>query len=159
MAFTTDAGKRWAKQWTGWENYDKFFSQMVRWAMRPAGDQGKFTVATDVKDGKVRVVVTALDKDDEFLNFLNMGGSVVGPDMKPHRSQDAARRRRAATSASSTPRMPAATSCASSPGPGMSPLLTGVNVPYSAEFRDREPNEALLNDAGRHRARRGASRA
>ena len=33
-----------------------------------------------------------------------------------------------------------------SPGPGMSPLLTGVNVPYSAEFLDREPNDGLLKD-------------
>ena len=28
----------------------------------------------------------------------------------------------------------------------MSPLLTGVNVPYSAEYLDREPNDGLLKD-------------
>ena len=83
VAFTTDAGKRWAAAWTDWDNYDKFFSQMVRWSMRPVGDTGKFTVATDVEDGKVKLVITALDKDDEFLNFLDMAGTVVGPDMKP----------------------------------------------------------------------------
>ena len=42
---------------------------MIRWAMRPVNEEGKFTVATDVKDGKVRVVVTALDKNDEFLEL------------------------------------------------------------------------------------------
>ncbi len=83
VAFTSDAGKRWATAWTGWENYDKFFSQVVRWTMRPVGDTGKFSVATDVQDGNIRVVVSALDKDDEFINFLNIGGSVVGPDLKP----------------------------------------------------------------------------
>src|ERR1700691_948948 len=31
-----------------------------------------------------------------------------------------------------------------SPGAGMSPLQSGVNVPYSAEYLDREPNEELL---------------
>jgi hypothetical protein len=31
-----------------------------------------------------------------------------------------------------------------SPGQGKAPLLTGVNVPYSAEYRDRETNEPLL---------------
>ena len=77
VAFTTDAGHRWSAQWTGWENYEKFFSQMVRWSMRPAGDQGKFTIASEVRDGKVEVVITALDKDDDFLNFLSMGGSAV----------------------------------------------------------------------------------
>src|SRR5205823_3092705 len=82
-AFTTDAGKRWATAWTAWENYDKLFSQIVRWSMRPTGETGKFTIATDVQDGKARVVITALDKNDEFLNFLNLNTTVVGPDMKP----------------------------------------------------------------------------
>ena len=145
VAFTTDAGHRWAAQWTGWENYEKLFAQMVRWSMRPAGDQGKFTVATEAKDGKVQVVITALDKDDEFLNFLNMGGNVVGPDMKPI---DLKIRQTApgryvgefdAKDAGSYFLMV-------SPGPGLSPILTGVNVPYSAEFLDREPNDGLLKD-------------
>ena len=34
-----------------------------------------------MKDGQVRVVVTALDKNDEFLNFLNMSGAGSGPEM------------------------------------------------------------------------------
>ena len=63
--------------------YDKLFGQMVRWSMRPAGGSGKFTVATEVADGQVRVVVNALDKNDEFLNFLSMNATAVGPDMKP----------------------------------------------------------------------------
>ena len=40
VAMTTDAGGRWAKPWTGWDGYDKLFSQLVRWAMRPTGDTG-----------------------------------------------------------------------------------------------------------------------
>ena len=82
VAFTTDAGQRWASQWTGWEEYDRFFSQMVRWSMRPTGDTGKFTVATDVEGGKTRVIVSALDKDDEFLNYQSMDGVVLAPDMQ-----------------------------------------------------------------------------
>src|SRR5581483_2441420 len=46
VAFTSDAGIRWASNWTQWANYDKLFTQMIRWSMRPAGDEGKFTVAT-----------------------------------------------------------------------------------------------------------------
>ena len=71
-----------ANAWTRWENYDKFFAQMIRWAMRPVNEEGKFSVATDVKDGKVRVVVTALDKDDQFLNFLNMSAVAVDPNLE-----------------------------------------------------------------------------
>ena len=72
VAFTTDAGQRWANDWTGWDEYDRFFSQMVRWSMRPTGDTGKFSVATDVQGSKTRVIVSALDKDDEFLNYQTM---------------------------------------------------------------------------------------
>jgi hypothetical protein len=36
VAWTSDVGQRWAKDWPAWENYDKVFSQMVRWSLRPA---------------------------------------------------------------------------------------------------------------------------
>ncbi len=78
---TTDAGKRWATAWTGWDQYDKFFSQLVRWSMRPTGDTGNFSVSTTLKDGQVRLIIDALDKDDNFLNFLNVSAAVVSPTM------------------------------------------------------------------------------
>lgn len=143
VAFTSDAGARWTKQWTAWEGYDKLFSQMIRWSMRPAGDQGKFTIATDVEQGQVKVFVTALDKDDEFLNFLDLGGAVIGPDMKPHEVQ--LEQTAPGRYVGSFPADDAGSYFVMlSPGAGQSPLLTGVNVPYSPEFRDRETNEALL---------------
>ena len=82
VVFTTDAGTRWAKDLSNWEYHDQFFQQMIEWSMRPSVEEGKFNIATDVKDGKVNIIVTALDKDDEFLNFIEMGGHVVGPDNK-----------------------------------------------------------------------------
>jgi uncharacterized membrane protein/Mg-chelatase subunit ChlD len=149
VAFTTDAGARWTKQWAnGWESYDKFFSQMVRWSMRPAGDQGKFTIATDVEQGQVKVFVTALDKDDDFLNFLDLGGAVIGPDMKPHDVQ--LEQTAPGRYVGSFPADDAGSYFVMlSPGAGQTPLLTGVNVPYSPEFRDRETNEALLANLAR----------
>ncbi|HEX4149175.1 MAG TPA: VWA domain-containing protein, partial [Pirellulales bacterium] len=72
VALTTDAGERWAKAWTNWGGYQKLFSQMVRWSMRPTGDEDQFIVSTDAADGKVNVFVTALDKNNEFLNFLQL---------------------------------------------------------------------------------------
>ncbi|HEY2827232.1 MAG TPA: VWA domain-containing protein [Pirellulales bacterium] len=143
VALTTDAGKRWASAWTTWPEYDKLFSQIVRWSMRPAGDQGKFTTTTDLVDGKVRVTVTALDKNDEFLNFLNMAGSVVGPDMKPidlKIHQTAPGRYVGEFDSPQT----GSYFLMLSPGAGMAPILTGVNVPYSAEYLDRESNEGLI---------------
>ena len=45
-------------------------------------EQGKFTLATDIKDGRVRVVVTALDAESNLLNFLSMSGTATSPDPK-----------------------------------------------------------------------------
>jgi len=143
VAFTTDVGKLWANSWVEWENFDKFFSQMIRWSMRPMTEEGKFSIATDIKDGKVRVVVVALDKDDEFLNFLDMTGTVVGPDLDSFDldvDQIAPGRYVGQFDADKA----GSYFVTISPGPGKSLILAGVNVPYSSEFRDRESNLALL---------------
>lgn len=144
VALTTDAGTRWANSWTSWPNYDKFLGQMVRWSMRPAGEQGKFSVATDLDGSQVHVAVTALDSNDEFLNFLHMSGRVVGPDMQPIelKIRQTAAGRYAGTFAAPTP---GSYFLMLHPGPGMAPILAGVNMPYSAEYVDREANEGLLN--------------
>ena len=153
--FTTDAGKRWATAWTAWQNYDKLFSQIVRWSMRPTGETGNFTVATDVQDGKVKVVVTALDKDDEFLNFLNLSSTVVGPDMKPIAldiKQTAPGRYIGQFDAKGT----GSYMLMVSPGPGRAPIRSGVSIPYSDEFRERETNEALLSSLAQTVPKQGA---
>ena len=146
VAFTTDAGARWATDWTDWESYDKLFGQMIVWSMRPPADEGRFTVATDVKDGQVRLVITALDKNDEFLNFLDMSGSVIrpGPELETTdlKIEQTAPGRYTGT-------FPARDSGSYfimvNPGAGMPPIRTGVNVPYSDEFRSRAANEALFH--------------
>jgi len=143
VAFTSDAGARWSTNWTEWENYDKLFSQMVRWSMRPVGDQGKFLVATDVKDGKGTITVTALDQDDAFLNFLDMSATIVGPDMEPipvELKQTQAGRYSATFDAQNA----GSYFVLLSPGGGRAPLRTGLNVPYSPEFQHRSTNEELL---------------
>ncbi len=143
VAFTSDAGRRWAGSWTSWPNYDKLFSQMVRWSMRPSGAEGKFDVIAEAVDDKVRVVVNALDKDDEYLNFLTPLGSAVGPDMKPRdlRFKQVAPGRYIGEFQATDP---GAYHLMLVPGAGMAPILTGVNVPYSAELLDRDTNEGLL---------------
>lgn len=156
VAFTTDAGKRWASAWTTWENYDRLFSQIVRWSMRPTGEGGKFTVSTDNRDGKVRVVVTALDKDDEFLNFLNLSSLVVGPDMKPidlEMKQTAPGRYIGEFDAKKT----GSYLLMVSPGPGKAPIRAGMSVPYSDEFRERETNETLLSSMAHVVPQQGAA--
>ena len=154
VALTTDAGRRWASDWTQWESYDKLFSQIVRWSMRPTGDTGNFTVATDVRDGQAQIVITALDENEEFLNDQLMSATVIAPDMSTrsvHVEQTAPGRY--------VGDFPAEESGSYlvmvSPGAGRGTIRTGVNVGYSAEYRDNETNMALLASMARLAARDG----
>ena len=143
--FASDTGALWTSKWTGQPLYDKLFGQIVRWSMRPTNESGKFSVAAEPGDGKVDLVVTALDENDEFYNFLSMTGTAVGPDLQPtpvRIDQTAPGRYVGSFSA----RDAGSYFVMISPGAGMAPIRTGINVPYSAEFRDRSANEALLGE-------------
>jgi hypothetical protein len=154
VAFTTDVGQRWAADWTSWSEYDRFFSQMVRWSMRPSGDTGKFSVATDVEGAKTRVIVSALDKEDEFLNYQSMTGSVIGPNMESIalEIEQTAPGRYVGEFDSI---QPGSYMIMVTPGAGQAPIRTGVNVGYSDEFRDRQTNAPLLESISRLPAKGG----
>ncbi|MBN2215770.1 MAG: VWA domain-containing protein [Pirellulales bacterium] len=145
VAMTTDAGARWATNWPGWEGYGKLFGQVVRWSMRPTGGSGKFLVTTHVDGEQGEVILNALDKNDEFLNFLSPAGNALGPELEPidlRFTQDAPGRYIA--------RFPAGNVgsyfVVVSPGVGYAPIRTHLNVPYSREFRDRTTNKPLLEE-------------
>jgi uncharacterized membrane protein/Mg-chelatase subunit ChlD len=151
-AFTTDTGQRWATEWTAWPQYEKFFSDLVRWSMRPTGDTGKFTVATETQGGKTRVIVSALDKDDEFLNYQSMAGNVLDPEMQsiPLTMEQTAPGRYVGEFDSAK-----SGSYLISVRAGNSMIRTGMNVGYSDEFRDRETNSPLLESIAELSAKRG----
>ncbi len=146
--FTSDVGHRWANRWTDWPGFDQFFTQLVRWSMRPTQSDAKFTVATNVRDGKVEVVVNALDSEDQFLNFLDMQAVAVGPDLKPIpllMRQTAPGRYVGTFDADSA----GSYLVNIIPGPGMAPITTGASVPFSEEYRVRQANLNLLEELSR----------
>lgn len=143
VAMTTDLGARWATSWLEWAGFEPLCTTMVRWSMRPKGDVGNFTVATDAEEGRVSVVVTALDENDQFLNLLDIRGTAIGPDMQPvdvELEQVAPGRYVGSFDAAEAGSYFALLST----GPGSAPLRVGINVPYSDEFRQHEANPALL---------------
>lgn len=142
-AFTSDAGKLWAQDWTSWSGYDQFFSQMVRWAMRPTKSDAKFSMATNVTEGKVKVVVNALDQNDDFLNFLEMQAVAVGPDLKP---LPLVMRQVAPGRYTGEFDSQGAGSYLVNvlPGPGMAPVTAGASVPFSDEYRIQKTNFGKL---------------
>jgi uncharacterized membrane protein len=141
--FTSDAGKRWTTKWTGWKDYDRFWSQLVRWTMRPSTEDGKFTVATQMKDGRGQIIVNALDENDRFLNFLELASVGVGPDMKPFpitMRQQAPGRYVGEFDANQA----GSYMLTVSTGPGKALLTNGFTVPFSDEYRVRPINLNLL---------------
>jgi len=154
VALTTDAGRRWANQWTQWEGYDKLFSQMVRWSMRPTDDLGNFSISTNVREGKTQVIITALDEDDQFLNDLTILGTVVSPDMNslPLRIEQTAPGRYVGEFSSD---VAGSYMIVANTGAGRAPIRSGVNVGYSAEYRVNETNLALLRSLSELKAKGG----
>ena len=143
VVLTTDAGSRWASAWTGWDQYDAFFSQIVRWAMRPSSEEGNLIVSTEVDDDCIRVVVTALDKNDEFINSLGMTCTVTTPDLQ---TLNMAMEQTAPGRYVGQLDVETAGSyfLAVNGGPQVGIARAGVTVPYSPEFKDREINRPLL---------------
>lgn len=154
--FTSDTGKRWAGEWVTWPGYDQFFTQVVRWAMRPTKSDAKFTVATKVGEGKVEVVVNALDQQDEFLNFLDMQAVAVGPDLKviPVIMRQAAPGRYVGSFEADNAGSYLVNVI---PGPAMAPLTTGASVPFSDEYRVRQTNMSMLSQLAKLEPAGGSS--
>lgn len=153
---STDGGQRWSTSWTQWPGHEKLFSQLVRWLMRPTGDTGKYSIATQVKNGEVQVIVNALDKDDAYLNFLKLSGSVLGPDLKPialELSQTAPGR----YVGSFSTRGSGSYFVNVVPEGAATMLTTGINVPFGDEFRVREVNDVLLSELAAGEPRDGVA--
>lgn len=141
---TTDAGYRWTADWVGSDLYEKLFTQIVRHSMRPITESANFTVGTEVKDGKAKIVVNALDQDEEFLNFLNMSARGIRPDLAGF-DLDFSQIGPGRYSAEIDVDQSGNYLFSIFPGEGYERLTTGVNVPYSSEYTDRETNLAYLD--------------
>ena len=82
VVFTSDASAIWASQWLGSPLYSKFWAQLVRGVSRPPMPSD-FDVQTSIIGDKGKVTVEAVGKNNEYLNFLNVEGVVLGPDVQP----------------------------------------------------------------------------
>ncbi len=146
VAFTSDAGRRWAKAWPDWQSYAAFWSQVIRWSMRPA-DRGNLTLNVRRDQGRIKVVVDALDKNDQFLNFLQIRGTVLNPDLKAAPvilEQTAPGRYEATIENADSSGNYFVTLGYQGPEKVQGVLSTGVSVPYSDEYRELRSNPTIL---------------
>ncbi|MBX6313405.1 MAG: VWA domain-containing protein [Isosphaeraceae bacterium] len=147
VAFTSDAGRRWAKSWPDWDSYAAFWSQVIRWSLRPT-DTRNLTMVLRHEEGRIKVVVDALDKDDQFLNFLQFRGSVVDPDLKTESVElvqtAPGHYEGVVENAEARGNYFVNLGALDNVGQLVGVLSAGVSVPYSDEYRELKSNPATL---------------
>ena len=89
LCFTSDAHNRWAANWYASPVYDRFWAQVVRAVARPTMN-AELDIRTVQVSGaetggveKGKVMVEASRAEGSFESFLNIQGTVVGPDLTP----------------------------------------------------------------------------
>jgi Ca-activated chloride channel family protein len=77
-AFTSDAKSRWASEWLGWPGYEKFWAQVARDLIRPAG-RDDLTISLREEGDRLVIEAEALTDEGAFRNGLEVSASVAAP--------------------------------------------------------------------------------
>ncbi len=75
-AYTSDAATRWNSAWTAWEGFGAFWSQQLKWVMRPA-DDSKARLSVESRGDRTRVRLELTDPAGERLNFAHVTARVA----------------------------------------------------------------------------------
>ncbi len=117
--------------------------------MRPA-DRGNLTLNVRREQGRIKVVVDALDKNNEFLNFLQIRGNTVDPDLKsgPIELVQTAPGRYEGTIENAESSGNYFISLGYRGADNVQGVISsGVSVPYSDEYRELRSNPTTLENA------------
>ncbi len=79
VAWTSDATGRWAKNWVSWEQYARFWAQVVRFTLS-AGTQSSTSARVTRSGEHATITVDAQSDAGAYLNGLEMQINVVAPD-------------------------------------------------------------------------------
>jgi len=149
VAVTTDAGLRWTKTWPGTELYGKFWSQIVRSAIRTSMPSANddLHVAVQSGEGDARVVVDLIGERSQS-EPITITGTILRPDST--RVPIEFRPKESGRFVADFPTDTAGSYIVSVTGTGSggkkSSVSTGVDVPYSKEYRDWSSNRDLLEN-------------
>ncbi len=145
VAFTSGQWEVWGGEWTSWSKYAKFWAQVVRWTMRqdlPAN----FDTYTRIDGDTARIVIDALDKDASYLNNLQLSTRVINPNgvtLPVKFVQTGPGKYEASVPVDQAGQYLANVQIRHNEK-YLGTLRTGVTVPFSPEYRDLVPNEAML---------------
>jgi uncharacterized membrane protein len=82
VAWTSDATGRWAQRWVTWDAFSRFWAQVVRWTIVERIEV-PVELAVTMEGEVAHITVDAQDEDGAFVNGLDAGVSIVGPDGDP----------------------------------------------------------------------------
>ncbi len=147
MAFTSDLAARWGRRWVTWPEFPRFAAQMARWTMRRAGTD-KLLPEFHWNASRGEIVIDALDRNDRFINGLDMQALIVDPASRTHRlalEQTSPGRYRGEFAVPQSGRYyfnVRGTAGEASVGP----TTFGLAVPYSTEYLNLGVDHELLED-------------
>ena len=149
VAFTSGYWPRWGKHWTNWGSYSKFWSQVVRWTMS-SGRRGNYDVVTRAEGSRGRIIVNALDQESNYLNFQNLTATIAKPEGETESvslTQVGPGRYEATFELDRTGQYVANVTVVNEQTKlSESVSHAGLSVPYSPEYKELEPNNALLDE-------------
>jgi len=80
VAWTSDATGRWAQHWVTWDEFARFWGQVVRWTIREEpGQSAELTVQS--AGSRAMLLLDAQDSTGRFLNGLNVQATIVSPSL------------------------------------------------------------------------------
>jgi len=144
-AFTSDMSARWGSRWVAWPEFGRLTGQMARWAMRRRGNE-RLVPSFTWSGNRGEVVVDVLDRDDRFINGLELEASLVDPERRTTRfslGQISPGRYRGEFKVVRSGRYYLNLS-GSVEGVRVGPRTFGLVVPYSPEYLDLGVDTALL---------------
>lgn len=152
IVFSSDTGGRWAQQWPAWGQYAAFWSQHIRWVMRPTNSAISMRVTPETKGDETLILVEATTRDGERVPFVNFQGRLASPDgtadqdivlreIGPGRYEGRVKTEAAGTFiASFRYKVPRGDGGAAYEGS----VSAAINKPYADEYRTLKDNIALL---------------
>lgn len=167
VAFMSDARSlpptkaHWDREWASSELYAKFWDKIVDWSLRPV-ETGQLTMYTQIRDGKVKVIVDTRDSKQPLdEGDIVLEGSVTPPSDQPREAAQIRFERKSADVYEAEFKAEDAGSYfvnahlkrrvkGTKDGKEtwtdefLDSVRSGVTVPYALEFADLESNAPLL---------------
>jgi Ca-activated chloride channel homolog len=82
MAYTSDMTDRWGSQWLNWEDFGRFWAQILRSVVRRNSTEGLF-ISQSADNDLWRIELTQHDKAGLFVNGTNWDAKVTCDDAEP----------------------------------------------------------------------------